>query len=150
MFQRGPRFLGDFMAELYYDATNLIVGRLASTVAQELLKGNKVFISNSGKAVISGKPEHVFAKYQQRLKRGDPYKGPFFPRSSDRVLKRAVRGMLPKTKKGREALKGLRTYIDMPKILEGKSWVKPKHAENKLTGKYTPLSKIAMKIGGKT
>ena len=50
-----------------YDADGLILGRLASAVANKLLKstraGNpdKVVIVNAEKAIVSGKPSSVFA-----------------------------------------------------------------------------------------
>ncbi|MFH1328337.1 MAG: uL13 family ribosomal protein [Candidatus Bathyarchaeota archaeon] len=37
------------------DATNLIVGRLASSVTKRLLSGEKIVIINAEKAVFSGK-----------------------------------------------------------------------------------------------
>ena len=50
-----------------YDADGLILGRLASTVADILLKSTRagnsdqVVIVNAEKAVVSGKPSSVFA-----------------------------------------------------------------------------------------
>ena len=52
-----------------YDADGLILGRLASTVADILLKSTRagnsdqVVIVNAEKAVVSGKPSSVFAIY---------------------------------------------------------------------------------------
>lgn len=137
------------MEELYIDADNQVMGRLASTIAKELLKGRKVFIVNAGKVVISGKPEYVFKKYKERLDRGDPYKGPFFPKYPDRMLKRVIRGMLPKNFRGRDALKRLRVYNTIPEMMEGKIFQKFEVSANKLECKHTTIGKVSEKIGGR-
>lgn len=102
------------------DATNLIIGRLASAVAKDLLRGEKIVIVNAEEGVISGSKESVFEKYLERRHRKsivNPARhGPFFPRRPDGILRRAVRGMLPyKKPKGREAYKNLRVYVGTPK-----------------------------------
>ncbi len=84
-----------------YDADGLILGRLASTVADILLKSTRagnsdqVVIVNAEKAVVSGKPSSVFAIYHDKYALNHARKGPYFPRMPDMILKRTVRGMLP-------------------------------------------------------
>lgn len=110
-----------------FDADGLVLGRLASTVADLLLKsaraGNsdKVVIVNSEKAVVSGKSTSVFATYHTKYELNHARKGPFFPRMPDMILKRSVRGMLPYQAKssGRRALRNLRVEIGCPSHLSG-------------------------------
>ena len=55
-----------------YDADGLVLGRLASTVADLLLKSTRagnsdqVVIVNAEKAVVSGKPSSVYANYHEK------------------------------------------------------------------------------------
>ena len=110
-----------------YDADGLVLGRLASTVADILLKsirsGNsdQVVIVNAEKAVVSGKPTSVFATYHEKYALNHARKGPYFPRMPDMILKRTVRGMLPYQAKssGRRALRNLRVEIGCPSHLSG-------------------------------
>ena len=97
------------------DATNLLVGRLASFVAKKALEGEKIDIVNAEKAVISGKKYDILARYKQRVERGDPLKGPYTPKTSDRMLRRMIRGMLPyKQERGKNAFKKVMCYIGVP------------------------------------
>jgi large subunit ribosomal protein L13 len=105
------------------DASNLIVGRLASMVAKELLRGEKVVIVRAEEGVITGSKSTTFKKYLHRRQRKsivNPARhGPFFPREPEGIIRRAVRGMLPyKKPKGRKAYKNLRVYAGLPKEYE--------------------------------
>lgn len=116
------------MAETTYvfNADGLIMGRLASTVADLLLKAaredrdDKVVIINAEKAIVSGRPRSVLNTYHAKYELNHSRKGPFFPRMPDMILKRTVRGMLPYQKKssGRRALRNLRVEIGCPSHLE--------------------------------
>lgn len=102
------------------DATNLVIGRLASFVAKELLRGERIIIVNAEEGVISGSKDSVFQKYLERRQRKslvNPARhGPFFPRRPEGIIRRAVRGMIPyKKTRGKEAYKNLRVYIGVPK-----------------------------------
>ena len=109
-----------------FNADGLIMGRLASTVAELLIKAaredrdDKVIIINSEKAIVSGRPRSVLNTYQAKYKLNHPRKGPFFPRMPDMIMKRTVRGMLPYQRKssGRRALRNLRVEIGCPSHLE--------------------------------
>ena len=103
------------------DGTDLILGRMASKVAKVLLSGEEVIIINAEKVVISGKRKEIFSKYKARRDRGDEYKGPFTPRMPDRLVRRTVRGMLPRKKaKGITALGKLSVHIGAPVSVKGK------------------------------
>lgn len=110
-----------------FDASDLVIGRLASHVAKILIEGQKnktddrVIITNAENAVVSGSKKAVFATYRKKYELNHARKGPFFPRMPDKILKRTVRGMLPYQKKssGRAALKNLRVVMGCPKLLDG-------------------------------
>ncbi len=103
------------------DAKDLILGRMATFAAKKLLDGEKVTIINAEHAVISGSKKHVFAKYKKIRDIGDIFKGPFYPRMPDRLVRRTVRGMLPYGKpKGRNAFRNLMVYMGAPDDVKGK------------------------------
>lgn len=92
--------------ELIINAQNLPLGRLAAFAAKKALLGYKIQVANCAKALISGTKKDVLKDYLQRRARGTPTTGPFFPRSSDGIVKRAIRGMLPYKKgHGNEAFR---------------------------------------------
>ena len=129
------------------DASNQVLGRLASLVAKHVLNGEAVAVVNAEKAVVIGNPKAVVASYKEMRERGDPYHGPFYPRHPDRILKRTVRGMLPyKTPRGREAFKRLRVFNSIPDDLTGKEFTPVNGALNKGEQKCTTLADLVEKI----
>ena len=104
------------------DATDLTVGRIASTVAKRLLNGEEIHIVNAEKAMVSGRRAQIIEHYQWKKNVGFRRKGPFYPRTPDRMLKRSVRGMLDYNDKPshRSAYRRLRTYIGVPAEFKGK------------------------------
>jgi large subunit ribosomal protein L13 len=103
------------------DGKHAVFGRLSSTTAKELLKGNDVIVLNAEKIIITGNPKDTKEKYLQQIRRGSPQHGPFFPKMPNLILHRAVRGMMPRKKaKGRDALKKLKIYNDFPSEFEKK------------------------------
>jgi len=106
------------------DAKDLILGRMASSVAKRLLEGEKVAIVNAEQAIISGRRKLTFDVYDAWLEIGsivNPKKGPFHPRKPNDLVRLAVRGMLPFDKpRGREAYRRLRVYIGVPAEFKGK------------------------------
>jgi large subunit ribosomal protein L13 len=129
------------------DADNAILGRLATLIAKELLKGESIVVINSEKAVISGNPDAVFKRFFNKIKRGDPHKGPFYPKYPDRILKRVVRGMLPyKKDKGRKAFRRLRVFIGNPDNLKGERISK---TSEDLKCKFTTIEDLCKELGAK-
>jgi large subunit ribosomal protein L13 len=129
---------------LYIDANDMILGRLASIVAKKLLNGESVRVVNGEKAVIVGKPKSTLTEYKEKRARGDPYHGPFFPRTPERIFKRTVRGMLPyKTARGSEALKRLKVFISIPNELKDKEFTVIKEAVNKGEQKFMTIEKLS-------
>jgi len=103
---------------IYIDATNQIAGRLSSKLAKLILSGKRVVVVNAEKALISGSRTSVINQWKERLELGskvNPIYGPIHPRRPDNILRRMVRGMVPRKKpKGAAAMKRLRIYIGMP------------------------------------
>jgi len=103
------------------NAENLILGRLASTVAKKALLGEEINIVNCKKAVITGNKKNIFETYRHMRERGKVHYGPYVPRTPDRLVKRTIRGMLPhKQEKGIKALKRIKCYIDVPENFKNK------------------------------
>jgi len=103
------------------NAKNLILGRLASSVAKRALLGESIELVNCEQAVITGNKKWLIARYRQRRERGTPTQGPFFPRQPERFVKRTIRGMLPYKKElGRAALGRVTCHVGIPPFLEGK------------------------------
>ena len=103
---------------VYIDATNQIAGRLSSKIAKLVLAGKKVVVVNAEKALISGSRTSVINQWKERLELGskvNPIYGPIHPRRPDNILRRMVRGMVPRKKpKGATAMKRLRVYVGVP------------------------------------
>lgn len=132
--------------EIVIDATNALVGRIASYAAKQSLLGKKVKIINSELAVISGDKRFTFEKYKKVVDRGTPRKGVFISRLPDRFLKRIIRGMLPyKKERGRNAFKNIRCFIGNPENLRG---VVVKGSEC-TANKYISVGKLCRLLGWK-
>ena len=134
-----------------YDAKNKILGRLASIIAKELLKGEEVVVVNAEKAVLSGKPSQKKEFYLERIKRGDAIHGPFISRYPDEIFRRSVRGMLPWNKsKGKEAFKRLKVFIGFPESFKNKIIENIAEADaSKLRSKYITLEELSLALGAK-
>jgi len=132
------------------DAENKIIGRLASHVASEVRSGEEVRVVNSEKAVISGKKDKILADYKQKYDRGRRDTGPYFPKRSDKIMKRTIRGMLPKEKKsGREQHAMVKTYLGVPEEFEGRvEQVDVKSGDELKNRNYVKLTEVAEHIGG--
>ena len=135
------------------DANGLILGRLASTVAKQLLSGDEeIFIINAEKAVISGSKASTLKEYRETRERGATEFGPYFPKRPDRILKRTIRGMLPyKRARGRDAMSRLKVYVGIPYELKGSETITIPDADMRLlsSNKYVELGEGSQKIGCK-
>lgn len=126
------------------DAADAVAGRVASLSAKKALSGNKVIIVNSEKAVIIGSKNSILKKYSARVARGrGKQAGPYFHRSPENILRRAVRGMLPFDRKsGREALRNVKCYVSVPLELKNseKTGLKQElHADYMTLGEISKL-----------
>ncbi|MBI4146601.1 50S ribosomal protein L13 [Candidatus Woesearchaeota archaeon] len=137
------------MKEINIDATNAIIGRLASYVAKQALLGATINIYNCEKAIITGNPTLVREKYYYRIfKTGQPKRGPFISRMPDRFVRRMIRGMLEhKSERGKNAFKRIMCYMGTPADKKLTSVGKKADELPKLN--YQTIGQLCTSIGGR-
>ncbi|MEA2037999.1 MAG: 50S ribosomal protein L13 [Nanoarchaeota archaeon] len=134
------------------DATNLILGRIASFAAKNALLGKDIQIINCENAVVTGNKKTTLKHYTERLARGSRTRGPFTLKRPDMFVKRTIRGMLDKrTENGKRALKKIRCYISVPSNLQDKKSEKMQGMDiSKLEiVKYIKVNEICKQLGGR-
>ncbi len=132
------------------NAENLVLGRLASNVAKRLLNGEEVIIVNAEKSIVTGSKESILAEYKHKRELSHARKGPYYPKSPDRILKRTVRGMIPyKKPSGKEALRRLKIYIGVPKGLSDKHLETIDAAGASRSVRYMTLGEVSKLLGAK-
>lgn len=109
------------------DAANRVVGRLASVIAQTLMgkgkvayspnqdHGDYVIVINSDKVKFTGKKAEMKSYFRHSGYPGGKRQRPFKKQmalDSTQVIIHAVRGMVPKTKLGRDIMNKLHVYKD--------------------------------------
>lgn len=131
-----------------YDATNMVLGRLCSVIAKKLMLGYKINVYNVEKCVMTGDPKVIFKEYTEKLEyrgKGNPEKGPKYPRSPEKIFKKALLRMLPHKKlTGRDAIKRFKVHIfneDNVKLEIAKE------AQLKQGIKYIELGALSTKLG---
>ncbi|HUI91748.1 MAG TPA: 50S ribosomal protein L13 [Chitinivibrionales bacterium] len=107
------------------DAANKVLGRLASTVAQILIgkdkvayspnqdHGDNIIVVNSDKVKLTGKKTELKTYFSHSTYPGGKLERPFKKQmqlDSTQVIIRAVRGMVPKNKLGRDIMRKLHVY----------------------------------------
>lgn len=136
------------------DATDLVLGRVASQIAKKLLEGEEVIIVNAEKAVISGRKKSTLSEYDAwtNIKSlVDPKQGPIHPKRPEDLFRRTVRGMLPMKKaKGKEAFRRLEAYIGVPSNLDTeKMETFPKaNVQNLNTRRFIRLEELSKHLRG--
>ena len=101
------------MNKIVYDGEGAVFGRLASQVAKDLLKGDEVDLINSEKIIISGDKKLLAKKIlaKREMGSGGSMKGPKYPRTAEKLVKRMIRGMLPRDRaRGRDAYRRLKCF----------------------------------------
>ncbi len=133
------------------DAEGLILGRMASIVAKRLLEGERIEIVNAEGAVVSGKRLQVIKERKEFLEVGGRDRGPIHYRKPNAIVRRTIRGMLPRRKtRGRDAFRRLRVYIGVPSELEEAQRESISDADvERLRGRYITVGEIAKNIGWK-
>ena len=132
------------------DATNLIMGRIATVAAKKALLGEDINVVNCDKAVITGNKKTTLAEFKRKREMGIPAKGPFIHRSSDKIMKRAIRGMIPyKQEKGVKAFKRIRCYVGVPEEIKNLETIKEADVSKVPNLKYLSLGKISKFMGSK-
>lgn len=129
----------------------LVLGRIATETAENILKGEQVILLNVEKAVVTGTLQSTLKRYKkfQKIKaKGNPLKGPKFKKSPIHLMKKAVKGMLPHQKaRGRKALKLLKAFQGIPEKFKGKKTETIKKAGLKSGKSYTALEEISKMLG---
>jgi len=138
---------------LLLDASNQVLGRLASFIAKRALSGDTVIVLNAEKAVISGRRSSIVEKAKHRLKTrtlGTQTHAPVHHRRPDLYLRRVVRGMLPwKKPKGKSAFHRVTVFMGVPEEYAGKAATRVPGADAaKLTSPHITLEELAKEIGG--
>lgn len=134
-----------------YDVADQVLGRISTIIAKDLLKGEKVFVVNCEKSILTGNPRFTLETYLKKIGRGDAIHGPFFPRTPDKIFKRTVRGMIPyKKPRGRNAFNNLKVFIGVPEKFKGKTFEKAKVKDvSMLKTKHITLEELSTAIGAK-
>ena len=135
------------------DGSNAIMGRLASNVAKRLLKREVIHVVNAEKIVIMGTRSSIMYKYQTRVDmsaKANPHYGPKYSRMPDKIVKFAVRGMVPfKEPKGKTAFKGLRVHIGVPEELAKEKQEIVESAKNRHGKGFLTIGEISTALGVK-
>ncbi len=100
------------------DGKNAVLGRLASYAAKESLKGEEIVVLNCEQIIITGNKKNIEKEFQEKRSRvGSSQKGPKHSKTSEKIVKRVIRGMLPDHRKGRGrvAFKKIKCYVGVPK-----------------------------------
>lgn len=137
---------------VYVDATNQIAGRLASKVAKQIISGKRVVVLNAEKSLISGARNSVIIQWKESLElssRVNPIYGPIHPRRPDNILRRMVRGMVPRTKpSGAAAMKRLRVYIGTPPDVKAEKLTQFKDtAATRPVPVYVSMAELSKNLG---
>jgi len=134
------------------DGKNAIMGRLASFAAKELLKGEEIIILNCNEVIITGNKKNIKKEFEEkRSKVGSGQKGPKHPRVSFKIVKRAVRGMLPNHREGRgkEAWKRIKCYNGIPKEFKDAKKIIPKKQEKSKFSKIKEFVSLGITLKGR-
>lgn len=138
--------------QIVVDGTDLLAGRLSSSVAKLLLQGNHVTVVNCEKIMISGNRRNIVKNYKTFLEIASilhPEHGPYHPRRPDTMIAKMIRGMLPRKKpSGWAAYKRLRTYIGVPSGLgSSKKTVFETAKITRPSANYTTVADLAKEVG---
>lgn len=137
------------------DGKDHLLGRLASTVAKQLLNGQRVVVVRAEELNISGeffRNKLKFHAYLRKSTRYNPTKGPFHFRAPSRVFYKAVRGMIRhKTPRGKAALERLSVFEGVPPPYDKKKRVVVPQALRVLRlqpgRKYTTVGRLSHEVG---
>lgn len=132
--------------KIFIDAEGAVFGRISSFAAKKLLEGDEVVIVNSEKSIITGNKKDIIGKYDElRKKGGHSLKGPRYSNVPNKMLKKAIRGMLPDHRKGigKQAIARLKCYDGLPEEFKDEKLLKT-NAVKKI--KFIDLKKVSERI----
>ena len=132
------------------DATDTVLGRMATLAAKKALAGEEVVIINAENAAISGSRDNVFMKYKFKREVGDQIKGPFMSRMPDRIVRRTIRGMLPwHSPRGRTAFRKIKVYVGNPENVKGAEKLKEISVANLKDLRFVYVKDVSKYLGAK-
>jgi len=132
------------------DGTDLILGRLGSTLAKRLLLGESFKIVNCRDVVILGRKAFLVQRYKTKISNKVIKQGPYYSRSPSDIVKRAFRNMLPyKNERGAAAFKRLKCYNSTPSTLVSreKEVVETAKLDNNKVFYYTKIGELSEALG---
>ncbi|KAI5814718.1 ribosomal protein L13 domain-containing protein [Pyronema omphalodes] len=110
--------MSSFEPVVVIDGKGHLLGRLASTVAKQLLNGQKIVVVRCEALNISGEFFRAKLKYHAYLNKATRFNkthGPFHFRAPSRIFYKAVRGMIAhKTTRGKAAMDRLKVFEGIP------------------------------------
>lgn len=134
------------------DASGLVLGRLASLAAKQILEGHEVIVVNAENTIISGSRKKTVEAYKEQLKTrtlANQEKAPKHPRRPDTYVRRVVRGMLPwKRPAGKRAFRKLKVYIGLPEELAS-TQIPPTTAAKKNVRSFMTVGELMTIFGWK-
>jgi large subunit ribosomal protein L13 len=134
------------------DATDLILGRMCTEIAKRAMLGEKIEIVNCEKALVSGEKRYTIKRYVNKIHRGTPFNGPFFPKAPEYIVKRTIRGMVPYKKyHGEKAMKNIKCYAGIPEKLKGNKCetIAKASVSSSNISKYMTLANLSKQMGAK-
>ncbi|CAL5867422.1 uncharacterized protein PFLUO_LOCUS1641 [Penicillium psychrofluorescens] len=150
--------MSSFEPVVVIDGKGHLLGRLASTVAKQLLNGQKIVVVRCEALNISGEFFRAKLKYHaylRKMTRFNPTRGgPFHFRAPSRILYKAVRGMIPhKTARGAAAMERLKVFEGVPPPYDKKKRVVVPQALRILRlrpgRKYCTVGRLSHEVGWK-
>lgn len=132
------------------DGTDLIMGRLGSTIAKRLLMGESFKIVNCKDVVILGRKSFLVQRYKNKISNKVTKQGPYYSRSPSDIVKRAFRNMLPyKNERGAAAFRRLKCYNSTPSTLvsAGKETLENATLNNEEVFYYTRVGELSKALG---
>jgi large subunit ribosomal protein L13 len=127
------------------DGNNTVLGRLASFCAKEALKGEEIRVVNCENVIINGNQKTIKREFKEKRSRfGHSQKGPKHHADCEKIVKRAIRGMLPNHREGRgkTAFSQVKCYKGLPKEFENTNLLK---LNDKKKIKYSKIMEFAKK-----
>ncbi|SCU88359.1 LADA_0E09670g1_1 [Lachancea dasiensis] len=149
--------MSSFEPVVVIDGKGHLLGRLASTVAKQLLNGQKIVVVRAESLNISGEFFRNKLKYHDYLRKATRFnktRGPFHFRAPSRIFYKAVRGMVAhKTARGQAAMERLKVFEGVPPPYDKKKRVVVPQALRVLRlkpgRKYTTVGKLSTSVGWK-
>ena len=127
------------------DGKGARLGRLASYAAKEALKGEEITILNCEQIIISGNKKNIEQSFHEKRSRvGSSQKGPKHSKTSEKIVKRTIRGMLPEHRfgRGKQVFKKIKCYSGIPKEFQESKTIK---AGKEKPNKFINIKDISIK-----